>query len=284
MIDLKSNYSEGVANEVTAWKNMMGDFSGLFESVNVSEYINNSGSFAPFEYNFISQSFDDNSNILDVGVGTGASSMFLSNLGHNVFALEPTLEFCQLIEEKSAEFLIPITSVYGVAEDLDKLDKKFDIVIFNASLHHCDNPDLALKNCFNLLNPGGKVYLVNENFIKPWQTKKQFQELLISDPIGMGHYGGNEHTYYNWEYINFLKRAGFTDQEFLNPAPKTAVERIESIVIKRLGEERVFSSTTSVLSRFLFYIVEENIRNTKFLSNFLNKTSIFPCNFSALKK
>lgn len=284
MIDLKSNFSEGVANEVNAWKNMIDDFSGLFESKNTSDYINNCGSFAPFEYQFISQSFDDNYNILDVGVGTGASSMFLSKLGHNVFSLEPTLEFCKLIEKKSAEFLIPITSVYGVAEDLDKLDKNFDIVFFNASLHHCDDPDLALKHCFNLLNPGGKIYLVNENFIKPWQTKKKFQEKLISDPIGMGHYGGNEHTYHNWEYINFLKRAGFAEQAYINPAPIKAVERIRRIINRKIGDEVVFNSTTTVLSRFLFYIIEENIRNIKFLSYFFNKTSIFRCNFIAIKK
>ena len=85
------------------------------------------------------------------------------------------------------------------------------LFFFNASLHHCDDPIRALSHCYESLNKGGVLFLVNENFIRPWMTKARFYHLMETRPEAMGNYGGNEHTFYNWEYIQMLRKSKFNN-------------------------------------------------------------------------
>jgi ubiquinone/menaquinone biosynthesis C-methylase UbiE len=149
--------------------------------------------------------------VLDMGAGRGETSLYLANHGHQVFPVEPSLDFCEVIEHVGARFGIELTMYNCSAEHLDIAGEQFDVVIFNASLHHCDDPLAALKNAHRLLRPGGKVMVLNEVFLRFYKTHAKWQQELESEPDEFGHYGGNEHSYYYSEYVSMIRQAGFTN-------------------------------------------------------------------------
>jgi len=248
-----------------------------------NEYIYKSN--APLEYmNLLKFLPASPMKILDIGVGRGESSLFLSSLGHQVFAVEPSNDFCKLIKSAAFKFGLPVTICQGVAEDLDRLrETNFDVVFFNASLHHCDNAFLALQHAYQSLRPGGYICLVSELHIRPWVSKGRWYRRLETNPTEMGHYGGNEHAYYGWEYVNLLSKSGFVNLSIL---PMTfnfsALDRLSDTLSKRINGVRVFNST-GVLVRFSYYIAMEWIKRVAPLFRLLSKMSIEPANYLAHK-
>ena len=281
MITLSRNFSPGVDAENVAWERFADATEEMSSISSPEEYVVRGGSLAPPQYESLlgllaSAPLD----ILDVGVGKGQSSVFLASKGHRVWAVEPNQRFCAILERKATEFSLPVKVCLGVGEDLDKLQGTlFDAVFFNASLHHCDDIARALANAHALLKPGGKIFLVNENFLRPWRSKAWFQRRLIEDPVGMGHYGGNEHAYHNWEYLAMLRQAGFAGATTVAPRMDSPVAKLEFILLKRLDGRRIYSSSLTVLSRFLYYIVEDRLAGNRLLS----RLSILSCHFVARK-
>ena len=49
-----------------------------------------------------------------------------------------------------------------------------------------------------------------EPTLKPWRSKKWFYHEMEVNPVKMGHYGGNEHIYYSWNYQRMLEKAQFS--------------------------------------------------------------------------
>lgn len=276
--------SEGVIAEMLALKSLAADHVNvLSDCINVDEYLNKSN--APLEYRELLKLLPNAPmKILDIGVGRGESSLLLSSLGHEVFAVEPSEDFCQLIKSAACKFGLPVTVCQGVAEDLDRLgERDFDVVFFNASLHHCDDPSAALHHSFQVLRPGGYICLVAELYIRPWVSKGCWYRRLETNPIEMGHYGGNEHAYYSWEYITLLLKSGFGDLSLLPMALNFfALDRVSDILSKRMNGQRVFSAT-GVFLRLAFYIVMERIKQIDPLFRLFAKSSIEASNYLARK-
>jgi SAM-dependent methyltransferase len=224
------------------------------------------------------------STVLDVGVGLGQSSVLLASKGIRCFSVEPSDLCCSILHQTATKFDLPIEVCRGVAEDIHNIGKSdFDAVFFNASLHHCDDPALALANAYNCLRPGGTIFLVNENLLRPWTSKARFQQLLESDPVGMGHYGGNEHSYYSWEYMGMLRSAGFSEIRKVPPFALSALDKIEHILSKKIANERVYNRTTQIFTRLAYYSLEEKIRKSGLLFQMLSGASIVACHFTAVK-
>ncbi len=105
--------------------------------------------------------------ILDIGFGRGESSLYLREQGHSLYALEPSALNCSLLSRASEKYNLPIQIFQGTAEGIDSIEeKKFDLFIFKLSLHHCDHPIQALRNCKQVLHSEGKVIAVNEPLLK----------------------------------------------------------------------------------------------------------------------
>jgi SAM-dependent methyltransferase len=125
--------------------------------------------------------------------------------------VEPCLSMCRYVERAAESFGLKLDIWCLTAEGMDALPAAaFDHCIFNASLHHCDDPVQALLNCNRLLVPGGQVLLLNEPLLKIFVAKSSYYRRLEEKPEEMGHYGGNEHIYYHHEYIHMLRRTGFS--------------------------------------------------------------------------
>jgi len=149
--------------------------------------------------------------ILDMGVGRGETSFYLVDRGHKVSALEPSVDFCEVMENVCRKFNKNLEIFNCSAEQLNIPGGEFDAVIFNVSLHHCDDPGAALKNAFRLLRSGGTLLLVSEPMLPFFRSHEKAQRLLEEYPEEFGHYDGNEHTYHYSEYVGFMKRAGFQE-------------------------------------------------------------------------
>ena len=285
---ISSAYSSGVADEIVALKKYEdSQYSILQASKTVQDFISNkeTSSVAAQEYAHLLTYLPERPlKVLDIGVGMGQSSALLASRGHAVYSLEPNPVYCDIITKTAEKFGLPITVLEGVAEDLDQLhEQDFDVVFFNASLHHCDNPDKALQNSYALLKPGGYIILASENYLRPWTSKKHWYYMLENFPEQMGHYGGNEHVYYNWEYIDFLKKNKFESIQLICSAYETQpLERLEVILSKRINNVRVYNETRA-LTRLIFYMFTSRLSQSPPLFKFLSRFSVLPANFIGRK-
>jgi SAM-dependent methyltransferase len=192
--------------------------------------------------------------ILDIGVGLGASSLVLASKGHLVTCVEPSSDYCEWIAHYAEMFGLRLTVVEATAEALNRLDGEFDVCLFNASLHHCDDPLLALRNCYGRLRPGGTILLINEPVLKIYRTKTWFYRMLREQPLVMGHYGGNEHTYYYGEYRNMLSAAGFTNiADRIHVRNQRPRQTLDEMLQREIDGHKVYSDH-AILIRFIWFL------------------------------
>lgn len=283
ILTISPELSAGVQAESEALDAMDDTHRQMREASSAKEYWASSGSMAPYEYETLLADLPRGSRILDVGVGFGHSSVFLASRGHIVFAVEPAISLCELIRDAAVKFDLDLQVVQGVGEDLSKLNRAdFDAVIFNASLHHCDDPLRAIAEAYRCLKPGGSIYLVNEYKLQPWQTQKGFYKKLASDPVGMGHYGGNEHAYHNSGYARMLK-SRFEHVEMLPPRQGSTLDDLRAILSRQVDGKWVYSKSGPVFSRFVFYALRARVRSVSWLYAALARASIVPVHFRGSK-
>ena len=242
--------------------------------LSLSDYLSKSN--APVEYAPLMKRLPAKTlRILDIGVGRGESSLFLASCGHTVFAVEPSPGFCSLIEAAANKFGLNLTVCQGVAEDINLLKQEpFDVVFFYGSLHHCDDPRRALKNSYNILKEDGIILVMSELIIKPWHSKRHFNKLMKTKPIEMGNYGGNEHPYHNWEYVKFLRQAGFVNiLTFPMSISFSPLDRLQDILAMRNKGQRMYNKKRFFIVVIYYYLLAIIVRN-KFLFYLFSHASI----------
>jgi SAM-dependent methyltransferase len=146
--------------------------------------------------------------LLDVGVGWGLTSAYWGIKGYDVTSLDPSPDTCRGMEELNHRLGLQNKIYCGPAEVLDKIPGSFDYIVFWSSLHHCDDPALALSNAYQALRPGGWVILF-EPVLRFFRTQQWFNRMMEKNPQRFGHYGGNEHSYRHQGYLDLLTEAGF---------------------------------------------------------------------------
>ena len=284
---LTKNFSNGVDREILAVQNTaQNDLQRTQGCKSATEFCESGLSSAPKEYSLLIQDLGKNLKILDVGVGAGQSAAFLANNGHQVWAVEPSPDFCRVLSFVKIKFNLNLHPVCSVGEDLDKLsEKNFDAVFFNSSLHHCDDPIISLKNAYALLKPGGVIFLSAESFLRPWVKKKKWYQRLETHPEEMGHYGGNEHAYYTWEYKSMLREAGFSDVKMLPSAQfLEPLFRIQFEFKSRNGMGRTKMGESEFLIRTLYYFLMARIVRISFFYRLLSQFSLLPGQVKGIKK
>ncbi len=146
--------------------------------------------------------------ILDLGVGYGGSSIYLASRGHKVCCVEPNPTFCRIIQGLSRRWNLNLEIVNATSEAISTLaSPPFDYCLFLGSLHHCDEPALAVANAGTKMKTLGKIILI-EPVLRFYRSKDWFFRKLENEPDQLGHYGGHEHIYYAWEYAAMLRDAG----------------------------------------------------------------------------
>ena len=93
--------------------------------------------------------------ILDLGCGTGWTSIFLAKCGYEVTGQDISADMIEYANQnKNRENLANLHFIVSDYEELTFLEE-FDGAIFYDSLHHSMNEDAALSSAYNALKPGG---------------------------------------------------------------------------------------------------------------------------------
>lgn len=222
------------------------------------------------------------SEVLDIGVGFGQSSMYLATQGHAVTAIEPSPDFCRLLEHFSNNFNLAI-EIHQCPIEAFVSERKFDACIFNASFHHCSNPQSVLPQCRDLLKENGRIFLINENILKFFRTKKWFYRTLEKNPGKIGHYGGNEHVYRHDEYIKMMKKGGFTDCIEKIPLFYRDIRTVFVLNSNKQENHRYKYGESQLLARFLFYYCIWRIVKNPFLTGIAKRLSLILCTYIGTK-
>ncbi len=108
--------------------------------------------------------------ILEIGAWNGWLSNILASKGHLVTAIDYFInEYDGLKAKKFYEN--DWDSVQMNLMDLDLLEEKFDLVIFNRCLQFSPKPFLMFEKALNLLNPKGKIFVSGVSIFKNSKSK-----------------------------------------------------------------------------------------------------------------
>jgi ubiquinone/menaquinone biosynthesis C-methylase UbiE len=103
--------------------------------------------------------------VLELGGGYGWLSSYLKKLhpGLRVVFSDVSREAVEKSHQYEAFFGVELDEKWvTAAEDTPFDDGTFDRVTFFASFHHAQDPRRALRECYRVLRPGGKLYLLYE--------------------------------------------------------------------------------------------------------------------------
>lgn len=102
--------------------------------------------------------------VLDVGSGFGKYSFALANKVKEVVGVEP---FKQAFEISVKDNTYPnVKFYYGLIEDFDS-QQKFDLILSLTTIEHMPDAEKSFKKMFNLLKPGGFMYITAPNKLWP---------------------------------------------------------------------------------------------------------------------
>lgn len=232
--------------------------------------------------------FKPSSRILDIGAGMGNTSLYFASRGHTVTVVEPSYSLCTAIDRLATRFNLAIT-VHQCSMEQFTSEETFDICLFNASFHHCDEPLKALENCHTVLRPGGSLYLVNEQVLKFYRSKKWYEKVRETSPEKVCDYGGNEHMYRIHEYRSMIRKTGFRVTKEKVPEyyyhPKNMIAtciQINDDFTKGTGKE--IYSDLNIFIRFIFYMTLKRLVTIPLTCFFLKKLSLIGITFIAEKK
>ena len=205
---------------------------------------------------------------LDVGAGRGIASYALGREGFAVTALEPdpsAVVGAAAIRALAAETKLPIEVVDGFSERLPSADDTFDVVFARAVLHHTRDLDVACREIYRVLAPGGVFVAAREHVISKEADLGRF---LDQHPLH--HLYGGEHAFLLGRYVGALKDAGFASVEVLSPLKSPinlfpyTLDTLRDAVIDKvsrkipakpvwgflLGSNQIFESLLSLAERF----------------------------------
>ena len=101
--------------------------------------------------------------LLDVGCGTGTlAAMIAAGLPARIIGLDFVADMCRIGADKAGR-IDPhrVRFLAGDAEHLPFRDRSFDIVTCSNSFHHYPHQDLAVREMFRVLRPGGRLILLD---------------------------------------------------------------------------------------------------------------------------
>ena len=124
----------------------------------------------------------ENSNVLDIGCGTGRLAAHLSESVNQWCGLDIDSESIELAKLNLKKLKLEDRVTFKVGSFLNiPFDQKFDIAISSNSLHFEDNKEGAFKNVYNSLNSGG-YFIVFEPTPAGWSHGKLNKSSPNFDP------------------------------------------------------------------------------------------------------
>jgi ubiquinone/menaquinone biosynthesis C-methylase UbiE len=89
---------------------------------------------------------------------------------------------------------------------LDFPDGRFDVVLFDAALHHSRNMWNTLRECHRVLSPGGMLIAQREQYAAPLTARWALRKLLRTEEVAAGV---TENSYLKDQYEYYMRATGF---------------------------------------------------------------------------
>jgi len=181
--------------------------------------------------------------ILELGAGSCWFSSGLSLLGSvsRIYCLDMSRSILENIAPYVMKHLGANTEkLFRVIGDFNKLwfqDRKFDFVVFDASLHHIpeSNHSRVLKEVYRVLRTDGKVVAINEPFLSSNSTFNKYRKSRFG--VHERKYGVTENIYTKEEWKRILENVGFRcffiPQGFIKTNNSLELKNLMKRVIKK---------------------------------------------------
>lgn len=138
--------------------------------------------FYPYLKKYLDAVVHEDDICLEVGVGLGSVSRFLSERVHELHLLDIAPKAMEFVHSSLAENE-KITPIVGSVLEFQP-EKKYDSIVAIGSLHHTGDLDLALRNLEGALKENGKILIMVYHAFQPRRMLKHplkvFREFLVS--------------------------------------------------------------------------------------------------------
>ena len=172
-------------------------------------------------YNFIIKGLTPEAKVLEVGAGTGLQTKGLLQYFKDVTGIDISPDLLKVAEQRApgAHYLVMD------AHKPDFAAETFDAVVGVSILHHLDW-DMALKNIYSVLKPGGVIRFSEPNLLNP-QIFLQKNIPALKRMVGDSP---DEYAFTKWSIERSLREAGFREvnvvpYEFLHPGTPQSLLR-----------------------------------------------------------
>ena len=122
--------------------------------------------------------------ILEMGCGQGNLLELLGRCGCNITGIEVSKSMVEYTLYRLASQNIKGRVACGTYYDVEMLDEKFDMVVFEASFHHCGEPVRLLELLYKHTTDNAKIFLLREpispNFDRPWGIVRYDTETIVT--------------------------------------------------------------------------------------------------------
>jgi len=171
-------------------------------------------------------------NVLDAGCGEGYLSRKMLALGAKVTAFDHSPRMVEVAKQKSKGLNIPIFQ--GDFQELSMIkDNEFDIVVSNMVIHDVPDHNLAIREAYRVLKPGGIFVfsILHPCFDTPesgwvkdsngnkmyWKVSKYFAQGVVRQETSNGSILMFHRTLSN--YFKTLRQYGFVIDDMIEPEP-----------------------------------------------------------------
>ena len=148
--------------------------------------------------------------VLDVGSGWGHTSLALARTGFDVDPLDINQTYLDLISEWARRLGVShrVSPLCLQFTEFDRIDKKYDAILFFESFHHSIEHQTLLENCEKLLNDDGALVFAGEPIFTdwpvPWSVRSDSVAVYCIHKLGWMELGLNEEY-----FLELLARTGF---------------------------------------------------------------------------
>ncbi len=155
--------------------------------------------------------------LIDIGAGTGAFAVYAAPHCQKIYAVDIAPAMLRICEEKCRARQIDNVEFHrGGFLTYEHSGPPADAVVSQVALHHLPDfwKQVGLCRCFDMLRPGGILYLLDVVFsFEPWQYQQAIAEWLdkMTPQTGAGAvtHIKKEYSTMGWIMEGMLQKAGF---------------------------------------------------------------------------